>query len=310
MFRDQKIAVIVPAYKEAGLIAETILGIPDFVDLIVCVDDASPDETSNEVQRIEDPRIRLVTHEVNKGVGGAIITGHRVALAENCDIHVVMAGDNQMDPDFLPALLEPIIESGYGFTKGNRFYSIRGLEGMPKVRIFGNMFLTFLTKIASGCWHLRDPQNGYTAITSDSLKAVPLNKVSERYEFENDLLIWLNIADVRLKDVNIPSRYGQETSTLAISKFVPRVLKLLFTGFWSRVWIKYFVMDFSPIALFLVFGVIFGLASTLLLSWMIVNLLGEPQLSAGTVGAFIMLSGSSIAFLLIGMFLDIKATPK
>ena len=173
--------------------ADVIRSAPDLVDHIVVVDDASPDATSQAALSVADPRIEAIRHDRNTGVGGAISTSHRRAMELGADIDVVMAGDHQMDPAYLPALLDPIVNRADGFTKANRFFSTSTFRGMPGHRIFGNMVLTILTKVAAGYWDLVDPQNGYTAIRRTVLEQLPLHRIAERYEFQNDLLIWLNI---------------------------------------------------------------------------------------------------------------------
>lgn len=255
MFDDRSIAVVVPAYNEEVLIGQTIAGMPDYIDHVIVVDDCSPDGTYAAAQAAAGPRVVVERLPENQGVGGAVIHGHKIAMDLGADVLVVMAGDDQMDPEALPKLLKPITEQGYGFAKGNRFFSTSSLAGMPRHRVAGSMILTFLNKAASGYWHLVDPQNGYTAVTRDALELVPLEKVSRRYEFENDLLIWLNIASVRAIDVPIPARYGLETSTIKLRKVVPRLSWSLFKGFWRRVWYKYVFWSFSPIALLLFSGI-------------------------------------------------------
>jgi len=250
------VAVVVPAYNEERLIARTIQGIPDFVDHVIVVDDCSTDGTLAAARSVDDARVRVEHLPENQGVGAAVIQGHRIAMELGADIMVVMAGDDQMDPEALPRLLRPLTQEHYGFTKGNRFFSTSSLAGMPRHRVVGSMILTFLNKAASGYWHLVDPQNGYTAVTREALELVPLDKVSKRYEFENDLLIWLNIASVRALDVPIPARYGLEQSTIRLRSVVPRLSWSLFTGFWRRIWYKYVFWSFSPIALLLFTGLL------------------------------------------------------
>ena len=238
MYKDLRVAVVIPAHNEQAHIADVISRMPDLVDHVIVVDDTSTDQTYSLAMAAADDRTEVIHHEVNKGVGGAIITGHRRALELGSDVMVVMAGDDQMDPQYLPALLDPIADHDYGFAKANRFFSMQSFAGMPRHRVFGNMVLTFMTKAASGYWDLVDPQNGYTAISRRSLEAIPLHRVSERYDFENDLLIWLNIANVRAIDVPIPANYGQEVSGMRLHKVVPRLLRipLLVLGLAVGVW--------------------------------------------------------------------------
>lgn len=311
MYKNHTIAVVVPAYREQAHIADVIATMPSLVDHILVVDDASPDSTYQVALDAADSRTEVLRHAVNKGVGGAIITGHRRAMELNADISVVMAGDGQMDVNFLPALLDPIIEKGYGFTKANRFFSATSFQGMPKHRIFGNIVLTFLTKFASGYWNLVDPQNGYTAITKASLESIPLQKVAERYEFENDLLIWLNIANVRAVDVSIPAIYGAEVSGIRLHKVVPRLLGILFGGFWRRFWRKYVLWSFSPIALLVLLGAplfVFGVLTGI---WAIVVSASAPDsVSTGTWLLAVAPTLVGVQLLLQAFVLDIESTPR
>ena len=307
-YRGLTVAVVVPAYREEALIADTIQGIPDFVDRVIVVDDCSPDDTGAAVEHLGEPRVTLIRHEVNQGVGGAIVTGHRTAVAAGCDVMVVMAGDNQMDPAFLPDLLDPIV-AGYGFTKGNRFYSRTSAQGMPVGRVVGNMILTFMNKAASGYWNLVDPQNGYTAITRESLELIPLDRVAQRYEFENDLLIWLNIADIRAKDVPIPARYDAEVSTLSPFRDGPRIGWLLFRGFWRRMWLKYTMWSFSPIALLFYTGLVMLTLGLIAGVWTTVLAFQGTSPTAGTTVLSVVPFFCGFVLLVQALVLDIQETP-
>jgi glycosyltransferase involved in cell wall biosynthesis len=309
MYKGKRVAVVVPAHNEEKLIARTISTVPDFVDDIVVVDDASTDETTQRAKATGDQRLHLVEHELNTGVGGSIIDGHKRALELGADIDVVMAGDAQMDPHYLPSLLDPIVDSGYGFTKANRFYSRQALVGMPIIRVIGSIVLSFATKLASGYWNLFDPQNGYTAITRESLSRIDLNRVARRYSFENDLLISLGIAGVRAKDVPIPGVYGDEVSGMRLHKVIPEISRLLFMGFWRRIFMKYVLMSFSPIALLLFTGMflcLFGLAVGI---W---ALAVTPSGVAPTAGTVLLSAGPllvGINMLVHALSLDIQQTP-
>src|SRR4051812_36192998 len=248
MFRGLRVAAVVPAYREELHVGDVVRTMPDLVDHIVVVDDASPDDTEKAALAVGDSRAEVIRHEINKGVGGSIVTGYRRGLELGADVCVVMAGDGQMDPEHLPRLLDALVDGGYGFAKANRFYSATSFAGMPRYRIAGNVALTFLTKASSGYWNLVDPQNGYTAIRREVLERLPLGRLAERYEFENDQLIWLNILNVRALDVSIPAVYGNETSTIRLHAVVPRLLRLLLGGFWRRIWRKYVLWSFSPVA--------------------------------------------------------------
>ena len=188
MYKDKRITVVVPAYNEQALIGETLKGVPEYVDHIVVVDDASKDETLVRAQKCAeaDSRIEVQWHERNTGVGGTVVDGYRRAIENGSDIACVMAGDNQMPPEHLPELLDAIIERSYNAAKGNRFLaSQQSLETMPRYRFFGNILLTILTKAASGYWSIFDTQNGYYAISTQTLRALDLSRVARRYDLEN-----------------------------------------------------------------------------------------------------------------------------
>ena len=309
MFKGAVIAAVVPAYKEEQMIATVIETMPDFVDHIVIVDDCSPDGTSDVVRSIDEPRVTLIRHEVNQGVGGAIITGHKTAMALGADVNVVMAGDAQMDPAYLPDLLDKVTASGFGFSKANRFFAPESFEGMPRHRVFGNIVLSFMTKLASGYWHLFDPQNGYTAVRTEVLKRIPLDHVAKRYSFENDLLIHLNIQQVSAVDVPVPAVYGEEVSSISLRKVVPELMNLLFAGFWRRIWYRYVLWSFSPIALLLFLGLaafLFGLGVAIWIGFVIV---GSIIATAGTVmlAALPLMVGTQM--LISALQLDIQASP-
>lgn len=309
MYKGAVVAAVVPAYNEERMIATVIETMPEWVDHIVIVDDCSPDDTSGAVRRAASPRVTLIRHEVNQGVGGAIMTAHRAAIELGADVNVVMAGDAQMDPDYLPPLLDRVTSEGYGFAKANRFYSPESFSGMPRHRIFGNIALSFMTKLASGYWNLFDPQNGYTAIRTEVLSRLPLDRISKRYSFENDLLIHLNIAQVPAVDVPIPAVYGEEVSTIRLSKVVPELIVLLTAGFWRRVWYRYVLWSFSPIALLLVAGLIlfvFGLAVAI---WVCFQIASSVVATAATVmlAALPLMIGTQM--LISALQLDIQSSP-
>lgn len=266
MYKGRQIAVVIPAHNESALVGKVIDTLPPLVDIAVVIDDFSSDDTGQAARSMGDPRVIVLRNDRNLGVGGSILRGHSQALASGADISVVMAGDAQMDPDYLPALLDPIIDEGYGFAKANRFFSATAFSGMPRHRIVGNVILSFATKAASGYWHIFDPQNGYTAITAEVLRHLPLDKIEQRYAFENDLLIHLNILRVRVKDVEVPALYGAERSGIRLRTVIPSMSLLLIRGFWRRMFWKYVLWSFSPIALLffcglflLAFGLGFGI---------------------------------------------------
>ncbi|AFL95033.1 glycosyl transferase family protein 7 [Thermococcus cleftensis] len=241
MYRGKKIGVSVPAYNEEKLIGRTIDEMPDFVDRIYVVDDASTDRTSDVVREImkKDGRVELIRHEKNQGVGGAIVSGWKRGLEEGMDVLAVMAGDNQMDPKYLPKLLDPIVEGRAEIAKGTRFHGGYWKE-MPWIRLFGTFLLNVLNKIASGYWNVNDPQNGYVAISAEALKKLDLDSLHRGYAFENDVLIKANVAGLRVINVPVRIRYRVgEVSKLKILRFASSTSKFLLKSFLWRVWVKY-----------------------------------------------------------------------
>jgi glycosyltransferase involved in cell wall biosynthesis len=309
VYQGARIAAVVPAYNEEKMVATVIQTMPDFVDHIVVVDDCSPDNTSAVVTLAGDDRVVLIRHEVNQGVGGAIITGHLAAIDLGSDVNVVMAGDAQMDPRHLPSLLDRVTHDGYGFAKANRFFAPESFQGMPAHRVFGNIVLSFMTKLASGYWNLFDPQNGYTAVRTEVLRRIPLHRVSRRYSFENDMLIHLNILQVGAVDVPIPAVYADEVSSIRLRKVVPELLNLLTRGFWRRIWYRYVLWSFSPIALLLALGLtLFGVGICIAI-WVCFQIIGSVVATAATVmlAALPLMIGSQM--LISALQLDILASP-
>ena len=260
MYKDQRITVVLPAYNEARHIAQVIETMPKLVDCVIVVDDCSKDNTYEAAAACADSRVVAVRLEENQGVGGAMVAGYRRAMELGADIVVKMDADGQMIPDYLPRLLDALIEGGYDYAKGNRFLASESLGQMPKLRLFGNIALTFLTKLASGYWHIFDPQNGYTAIKASALGVLDLNHIHKRFFFENDMLVHLNFLSFRVKDVAIPARYGEEVSHLSPFRIMVTFPSLLLRRFLRRIYQKYVLRDFSPIALFFLLG-------TLLFGW-------------------------------------------
>lgn len=259
MYKEKTIAVVVPAYREELLICPTLHSIPPYVDRVYAVDDGSPDQTGNMIDNCAktDPRIIPIHHVQNKGVGGAIISGYKQALADGIDIVAVMAGDNQMDPTFLPELLNPIVVGRVDYTVGNRLINPEFRKGMSKWRFVGNSTLTLLTKIASGYWQLMDPQNGYTAISRRALETISLDAIYPRYGYCNDLLVWLNTFGFRVRNVPHPARYGLERSKIKYSTYIVRLSMLLLNAFFWRLKMKYVILSFHPLVFFYIFGCFF-----------------------------------------------------
>ena len=236
MWNNKKVAVVIPAYNESERIEETLLTIPDWVDFIIPVDDQSTDDTFKKMQSISNtnPKIQIIQNHVNQGNGGSIVAGYTKALELSADILCVMDGDGQMDPAELNRLVEPVSIGKADMSKGNRFYSLTSFRGMPLFRLFGNLTLTFLNKIASGYWKIRDPQNGFVAVNSKLIKSLPLEKLAKGYNFQNDFLIWAKINKANILDIPIKARYRGESSKLNIYGSSKLITKSLWNGYKLR----------------------------------------------------------------------------
>jgi dolichol-phosphate mannosyltransferase len=311
MYKNQRIAVVVPAYNEARHIGEVLRAMPEWVDTIVAVDDCSKDDTFGEIQAASDTRVVAMQTPGNQGVGGATMMGYAKALELGCDIAVKMDGDGQMSAVHLPLLLDAIVEQDYDYAKGNRFLAGESLSQMPRHRLIGNIALTFVNKLASGYWHIFDPQNGYTAIKASALRQLDLKNIHQRYFFENDMLIALNFHNFRVRDVAIPARYGEEESNLSPFKTGITFPLLFIPRFWRRIYQKYVLRDFSPIALFLImglllltWGVFFGVYH-----WIKSVLTGHPA-TTGTVMLAVLPLILGFQLVLEAIVLDIRETPK
>jgi len=230
MFEGRSVGVVIPAFNEGGLITDTLRSIPGYVDSIYVVDDGSQDQTADRIMTFGDRRITLLQHSTNKGVGAAILTGYRRSIADNLDIVVVMAGDNQMDPVHLPRLLSPVIEGRADYAKGNRLTDPAHLDGMSGWRYFGNSVLSLMTKIASGYWRVSDSQNGYTAISREALLSIIDHQIFPYYGYCNDILIKLGTNGKTVIDVPMPAKYGSEKSKIRYSRYIVRVGPMIVRG--------------------------------------------------------------------------------
>ena len=256
VFDAYRIGVVVPAYNEELLLGETVRSMPDYVTKIYLIDDCSTDRTPEVIRGLDDPRVVTLRHEINKGVGGSIVDGYKMALKDGMDLVAVMAGDNQMDPAELPKLLAPVIDGRTDYAKGNRLLNRQMRKGMSNWRQLGNTMLTMLNKIGSGYWQVSDPQNGYTVISRRALEMLDLDAVYTYYGYCNDLLVKLNTFGLRTLDVPIPARYGNEKSKIRYGRFITRVAPMLFRSFLRRLRVKYTVLDFHPLVLFYATGMV------------------------------------------------------
>jgi dolichol-phosphate mannosyltransferase len=311
MIEGQKVAVVLPAFRTAREIGGVLQRMPDVVDHVIVVDDASPDDLAAAVEACRDPRITLLRLEKNQGVGGATVAGMEHALDLGCAIVVKCDSDGQMDPQHIPWLLEPIAEGIADHVKGSRFHHVRELRRMPRLRFLGNVVLTFLTKLSSGYWNILDPVNGFFATRADVLRALPLHRLARRYFFESDLLLRLNVVEARVMDVALPAHYGDEHSSLSLSRAIFEFPPRLMSGMVKRVFWRYVFYDVSPVAVFgvvgtllVTFGVLFGAYQW---SWHWMHDLPTPT---GTVMLAVLPLIFGFQLVLQAIVLDIYNTPR
>ncbi len=308
MVEGKRVAVVIPAHNEQELVGETLAGIPGFVDRVIVVDDASTDATAERARAGGDPRVDVVTHDRNAGVGAAIVTGYKLALAEGLDVVCVMAADNQMDPADLMTLVAPVARGELDYAKANRLFTGEAWSLIPRTRYLGNAILSLLTKIASGYWHVADSQTGYTAISREMLAELDLDRVYARYGFPNDMLVHLNVWNARVRD--FPSRpiYGVgERSGIRLRKVVPRISWLLVKGFFWRMKEKYVIRDFHPLVFFYALGFLMSAAGLALgVLETVLRIMGN-EIPVGTVVlvALLLISGSQ--FTLFAMWFDMES---
>jgi len=255
MYKDNKIATVIPAYNEAGLIRDTLDGIPDFVDIIFVINDCSTDDTLDIIKELQvrDKRITIIEHKTNKGVGQSLIDGYLKSAESEAEVTVIMAGDNQMDPNDLPTLLDEIVDKDFDYVKGNRLLHSQVKE-MPLYRFLGNSLLTILTKFATGYYFVMDPQCGYTAIKNSVLRSIPIHQMTKRYGYNADILTMLNIQGYSVSDVEVRPVYDREKSKIKLWKYIPNTSAILIRLIFKRLWKRYVVRDFHPLVLLLLFS--------------------------------------------------------
>jgi glycosyltransferase involved in cell wall biosynthesis len=305
----KRVAVVVPAFEEALLVADTIGGIPDFVDLVVVVDDCSSDGTAERARETRDQRLEVIRHDENRGVGAAIVTGYARCRELGVDVTCVMAADNQMDPSELAALVGPVAREEVEYAKANRLVSGEAWNLIPRARYLGNAVLSLLTKIASGYWHVADSQAGYTAVSLGALRRLDLERLYRRYGFPNDMLVHLNVQNARVRDV--PSRpiYGVgEQSGIRVHRVAPRIAWLLFKGFWWRMTQKYVIRDFHPLVFFYALGGLMTLVGLVLgLIVACSRIFWGNEITTATVVLVALLLVSGTQFTLFAMWFDQEA---
>jgi glycosyltransferase involved in cell wall biosynthesis len=307
-----KIAVVVPCYRVKGQVLEVIANIGPEATWIICVDDACPDGSGEWIEtRARDPRLRVIRLPENRGVGGAVMAGYRAALDMGADVVVKLDGDGQMDPGLIPTFVRPIAEGLTDYAKGNRFFNLEDVKRMPVLRLIGNTALSFFAKFSTGYWDILDPTNGYTAIHAKVLRMLPMEKISQRWFFETDMLFRLNTVRAVVMDIPMTAVYGNEKSNLNIGRIISEFLLKHVRNYCKRIFYNYFLRNFSIASIELLigitltaFGVIFSISK-----WRQSVELGQYA-SAGTVmiGALAIIIGFEL--LLAFLNEDMRSTPR
>jgi dolichol-phosphate mannosyltransferase len=279
------IAVIVPCYRETAHILDVLAKIGPEVEAVYVIDDCCPDDTATLVEKqCDDPRVKVIRHDKNKGVGGATMTGYCQALADGYQVMVKMDGDGQMDGALIPRLIAPIIEGAADYTKGNRFHAFHGISEMPWSRIFGNLVLSLASKFSSGYWDILDPTNGFTAINAAALEKLQLERIAKGYYFESDMLFHLGMVRAVVRDVPMVAKYGAEQSGIYIPRIVPVFMFKHIANTCRRLLFSYFIRETNIASMQLIFGsllVLFGVIFGAI-NWIDGENTGIPA-TAGTV---------------------------
>ncbi|MGY4493060.1 glycosyltransferase family 2 protein [Pseudomonas sp. TE3610] len=312
MDSSDKIAVVIPSYKVKEHILGVIAQIGHEVDTIYVVDDCCPVGSGQFVEEnCTDPRVKVLRNPENLGVGGAVMTGYRAAIRDGATVIVKIDGDGQMDPGLLQDFVDPILNGEADYTKGNRFYDLEEIHAMPKMRLFGNAALSFLTKLSSGYWDLFDPTNGYTAVHASVAKHLPFDKISRRYFFETDMLFRLNTLRAVVVDIPMDAKYGDEESNLKISQIIGEFALKHLRNFAKRIFYSYYLRNMSLASFELPIGLLLMISGTVigLSHWSSSLSTGIPT-PAGTVmlSALPVILGTQFVLAFLGY--DIASVPK
>ncbi|MBN1456381.1 MAG: glycosyltransferase family 2 protein [Sedimentisphaerales bacterium] len=306
-----KKAVVIPAYKVISTVTKVVNSIPEFIDFIIVVDDKCPEGSGKKAESLDNPRVTVIYHDKNKGVGAAVKSGYQKAMELGCEVVVKIDGDGQMDPEYMENLIKPLLLDQADYTKGNRFVDFKALRAMPKARLIGNNMLSFLEKIFSGYWDIMDPTNGYTAIHKRVLGKLDLNKIADRFFFESDMLFNLNLYHAVVLDIPIPAKYENEPSSLSIGKTLVKFPPRLLYGCAKRIFLKYFIYDFNMASVYILvglplflWGLIFGIVE-----WADSIRTGVPR-HTGAIMLCVLPLIVSIEILLQAINIDIRNVPR
>lgn len=308
-YKNHKIAAVIPAYNEEKLIGKTLETVPKFVDYVIVINDGSKDNTLKIIKSFARTSNRIITinNKTNLGLGTSMVNGYKKALQTDADMVAIIAGDAQCDPAYLKKMTQELIDSQVDYVKANRFLDLKALKDMPTYRRIGNIFITLLTKFATGYYSIFDTQNSYGIMRRSILEKMPLEIIGKRYDFENTQLIAMSIINTRIKDYPVPAVYGNEQSTINIIPTAARVLRALSKGFWRRIYYKYVLTNFHPIALFLFSGlglVIFGFLYGIYISFRRISELIVP--STATIMLVVLSLFLGFQLLLTALIMDVN----
>ena len=295
-----KICVVIPAYKVASTLAKVVSDIGPEVSNIIVVDDNCPEKSGQVLQKqSNDSRLEVIIRPENGGVGAAVKTGYEKALQLGADVIVKLDGDGQMPPARIKDLIEPIVSGKADYSKGNRFFEVEAIKKMPKNRIFGNLVLSFMTKLSSGYWHIFDPNNGFTAISRTTLQRLPIQKIDNRYFFESDMLFRLNLNRAVVADVFMPAIYANEVSSLKIRKVLLEFPFKHFKNLLKRIIYSYYIREFNLASIELPTAIVLAVIGSVraITAWNLSIQTGQPT-PAGTVVLSAILLLSALQLLL------------
>jgi glycosyltransferase involved in cell wall biosynthesis len=311
MINRKKIGLAIPAYNEEGLITRTLKSVPKYVDLVVCINDASKDKTQSEIKKfvLKESRIKLINNQNNSGVGFSVKRGLEFLLEKNMDYVVIAAGDNQCDLSKIKDFVTQCQTLGFDVCRGNRFKNKKELKNMPTIRRAGNSIYSFVTKFVSGYYSLFDFQSSYGAIKTEKLREIELNSLRNDYLFDNSLWINLNIVDAKVKEIPIPIIYGEEVSDVNYVKFVTKSAFFLVSAFFNRIYQKYLLI-LHPVGVFLITGLLMLTVGIAVGVYIIVNSIGPKTPSTATVMLSVIPFFLGFQLLLNAIIFDIQNEPK
>lgn len=310
MYRKLETAVVIPCYNEEKMITQTIKKIPEYIDHIIAVNDASTDNTIGVLKKLKKQysKLIIVDNKVNQGVGGALIAGYDYAIKNTKATAIgIVAGDDQFDSSYLKAMLDDFIDQSADYVKASRFFHREAFKTMPKYRQFGNIFISLLTKFSTGYYSITDITNGCGWLRREIIEKVDFSIVEKRYDYETSMLTALSIANAKVIDHAVPAHYGDEKSTIKLIPTAWRNLKAVWEGFWRRIYYKYVLYGFHPVALFLFTGMFFLIISLLLAIFLLyVKLFAHQSPTAGSVMLAVLPFILGIQLTLTALIIDVS----